>query len=100
MTFVLADGEVDIFFRNDKGETNESAHADRGIISKNKLAGYLRLEAKPCWSPTGIASSPNSVRPRGAAAHWFRMRFCSMPFARDGSGHRYWPDGKCRHESR
>ena len=71
-------------------------------LLKNKLSEYIRLAAGggPCWSPTAIASWPSLVRLRRAGAHWFRMRFCSMPFVRGGSGHRYRLGGKCRHENR
>jgi antitoxin (DNA-binding transcriptional repressor) of toxin-antitoxin stability system len=69
---------------------------------KSKLSEYIRLAA--AGETVLIADRDRVVAELGplarAGAHWFRMRFCSMPFARGGSGHRYRLDGKCRHESR
>jgi hypothetical protein len=45
-------------------------------LLKNKLCEHVRRAAKPSWSPTGIALSPNLVHLRQAAAHRFRMRCC------------------------
>jgi antitoxin (DNA-binding transcriptional repressor) of toxin-antitoxin stability system len=69
---------------------------------KNKLGEYIRLAAE---GETVLVTDRDRLvaelgPPAPAGAHWFRMRFCSMPFARGGLGHRYRLDGKCRPENR
>ena len=64
-------------------------------LLKNKLSEYIRLAA---GGETVLVTDRDRVvaelvRLRRAGAHWFRMRFCSMPFVRGGSGHRYRLEG-------
>ena len=65
-------------------------------LLKNKLSEYIRLAAG--GETVLVTDRDRVVRPAGA--HWFRMRFCSMPFVRGGSGHRYRLGGKCWRENR